>query len=160
VGQVIASPDGNTLLAIVNRAAEASLGYYDALDGSFHQVPNLVLTRPSVKWLHGTRRIVAKETTSVRDRFLLIDLQDNSVSELFSGFFKSSQWWDISPADDALVFITETPQDPFVFVVPIDGAASVTNRIPLPGVSNITWIGCISPPRKGGGSWLDKLLPF
>ena len=33
--EIISSPDGNMILAIVNRAAEASIGYYDALNSSF-----------------------------------------------------------------------------------------------------------------------------
>jgi hypothetical protein len=105
--------------------------------------------------------VIAKESTSVKDRFLLINLDTNSVEEIYSGYAKVAQW-DVSPGDEALVFITDTPTDPQVFVVPLDGSASVINRIPLPGVSNVAWIGCINPPQRGGGggSWLDKLLPF
>ena len=120
-----------------------------------------MLTRPAIKWLHNSRRVIAKESTSVKDRFILIDLETSTVEEIYSGYAKVANW-DVAPNDEALVFITDTPHDPHVFVVPLDGSAPVINRIPLPGVSNVAWIGCINPPpsASGGGSWLDKLLPF
>jgi len=155
---VFARPGGDTLVAEVMNGAEGSLGYYDTTDQSFHQVPQLVLTRPSLKWAHKSLAVVAKETTTARDRFLWIDLASGTVRELFSAYFKVA-FWDISPDDDALVFVTDSRDSPVVFVIPTDPKVGVINRIPLHDVRNVSWLGCLYPaPQRG--SWLQRLMPF
>jgi len=143
---------------MVSNSAEASIGYYQFADESFNQVPNLVLTRPTFKWANHSMAIIAKESTSTRDRFLWIDLESGNIRELCSGYFKIS-FWDISPDDDALVFIVDSDKDPLLYVVPLDPSLTAINRIRLRDVSNVSWIGCLNPPG-GSGSWLDNLLPF
>jgi hypothetical protein len=153
-------PGGESLLAAVLSGAEASVGYYMLADKSFHQVPQLVLTRPSFRWTHNSVAVIAKESTSTRDRFLWIDLNTGQVRELFSGFFKVD-YWDISPKDEALVFITNAKNAPVLFVVPLDPQLNIVNRIQLKDVTNISWLGCLNPPPSGSrGSWLERLLPF
>lgn len=155
--EVLASPSGEMILAIVSSHAEASLGYYVHADQSFHQVPGLVLTRPSAKWANNSKAVIVKESTATRDRFLWIDLENGAVRELWSDYFKIS-FWDISPDDDALVFLIDSDDDPLLYVVPLDPAQGALNRIRLKDVSNVSWLGCLNPPR--GGGWLDRLLPF
>jgi hypothetical protein len=157
--QIYAQPGGAALLASVSNSAEASLGYYDMSSNAFHQVPRLVLTRPSFKWLNGRMSVVAKESTSTRDRFLLVDLATGSVKELFSAYFKIAQW-DVSPDDAALVFVSDSKDSPVLYVVPLDERNTAINRVSLQGVTNITWLGCLNQYKSGGSSWLDKLLPF
>jgi len=157
VSEVVAQPSGDNLLALVSSGAEASLGYYSTADSTFHQVPKLVLTRPSVKWLRTGMTVIAKESTVTQDRFLSVDLATGEARELFSGMFKVA-YWDISPNDDALVFIIDSPDAPILFVVPLDPKQTTVNRIRLVDVTNISWIGCLNPPS--GGSWLDRIMPF
>ncbi len=153
-------PGGESLLAAVLSGAEASVGYYMLADKSFHQVPQLVLTRPSFRWAHNSIAVIAKESTSTRDRFLWIDLSTGEARELFSGYFKVD-YWDISPKDEALVFITDAKSAPVLFVVPLDPQLNVVNRIQLKDVTNVSWMGCLNPPPSGSrGSWLERLLPF
>lgn len=160
VREVYAQPGGENLLASVLSGAEASVGYFKLADNSFHQVPQLVLTRPSFRWAHKGLAVIAKESTSTRDRFIWIDLATGQVRELFSGYFKVD-FWDISPGDEALVFITAAKGTPVLFVVPLDPTINVVNRIRLTDASNISWLGCMNPPPSGSrGSWLDRLLPF
>jgi hypothetical protein len=158
VQQVLAKPDGTALLGVVSNRAESSLGYYTLADGHFNQVPKLVLTRPTFKWTHNNLAIVAKESTTTRDRFLWIDVATGEAREVFSGYFKTS-YWDISPNDDCLVFITDNSETPLVFVVPLDSRQTTVNRIRLTDVTNVSWIGCLNTP-SGGGSWWERLLPF
>jgi len=155
---IVPSPMGDVILAVVENRAEASIGYYKLSDHSFHQVRNLVLTRPTVKWAHTAMAVIAKESTATRDRFLWIDLETGNVQEIWSDYFKIA-YWDISPEDDALVFIIDSETEPVLYVVPLDQSIGAINCIRLTDVSNVSWIGCLSPPR-GGGSWLDRLLPF
>ena len=155
--EVLASPDGDTLLAVVSSSAEASLGYYVHEDHSFHQVPGLVLTRPTAKWVNRSNAVIVKESTATRDRFLWIDLETGELRELWSDYAKIS-FWDISPEDDALVFLIDSDADPLLCVIPIDPAQGAPNVIKLKDVSNVSWLGCLNPPR--GGGWLDRLLPF
>lgn len=155
--EVLASPDGDALLAVVSSSAESSLGYYMHADSSFHQVPGLVLTRPTAKWVHSSSAVIVKESTATRDRFLWIDLETGDVRELWSDYFKIS-FWDISPEDDALVFLIDSDSDPLLYVLPLDTSQGALNRIRLKDVSNVSWLGCLNPPRSGG--WLDRLLPF
>jgi hypothetical protein len=157
--EVYAQPGGAALLASVSNSAEASLGYYDMDGNAFHQVPKLVLTRPSFKWLNTRMAVVAKESTSTRDRFLLIDLSTGAVKEIFSAYFKIASW-DIAPDDSALVFVSSSKDSPVLFVVPLDDRNTAINRVSLQGVTNISWLGCLNQAKTGGGSWLDKLLPF
>jgi hypothetical protein len=156
--QVLSSPDGDTLLAVVQNGAEASLGYYSFSDKSFNQVPGLVLTRPTLKWAHHGLVVLAKESTATRDRFLQIDLPSGNVREIWSDYSKIL-YWDISPEDDALVFVADSEQVPLVYIVPLDPTMDTVNCIHLQDVSDISWVGCLNPP-SGGGSWLDRLLPF
>jgi len=156
--EVIASPDGNLLLAVVRASAEASLGYYQYSDNTFHQVSDLVFTLPEIKWTHRSRAVIVKESTATLDRLLWVDLDTNETRELFSAYFKIALW-DISPDDDALVFITTAEDNPILFVVPIDPEIDVINRIRLRGVTNISWVGCLYPPTTGG-TWWERLLPF
>lgn len=158
--RVISSPDGNHLLVVVSSGAESSIGYYSFEDESFHQVPDLVLVKPDIKWTGDGLRVVTKESSSVEDRFQLIDLATGESRVLFSAKFKVG-FWDLSPENDALVFVTESDNDPILFVVPLDESEKTINRIRLSGVSDITWLGCLlTPPRRSGGGWLDNLLPF
>jgi hypothetical protein len=161
--QIYAQPGGDTILATVQQSAEASLGYYQFSQEtrpSYHQVPKLVLTRPAVKWLNTRMAIVAKESTTTRDRFLLIDLATGQARELFSAYFKISQW-DIAPDDSALVFVAATKEAPVLYVVPMDARNTAINRVSLQGITNISWLGCLHPGKdEEGGSWLEKLLPF
>jgi hypothetical protein len=160
VKDVYVRPGGESLLASVLSGAEASVGYYMLADKSFHQVPQLVLTRPSFRWAKKSVAVIAKESTSTRDRFLWIDLATNQVREIYSGYFKVD-FWDISPNDEALVFITNSKGNPVLFVVPLDPTATVVNRIQLKDVSDVSWLGCMNPPPSGSrGSWLERLLPF
>ena len=157
---VIVSPDGNHVLVSVSQGAESSIGYYDFEDASFHQVPGIVLVKPSYKWVREGMQVIVRESTSTEDRFQLIDLETGESRVLFSAKFKVG-FWDISPQNDALVFVTESNQDPTLFVVPLDPQLKTINRIMLSGVSDITWLGCLStPPKKSGGGWLENLLPF
>lgn len=156
--QVLPSPDGNYILGVVENKAEASLGYFNLTDKSFHQVPDLVLTRPTLKWTHNGLTVMAKESTATRDRFLLVDLTTGKAREIWSDYFKIL-FWDVSPADDALVFVVDSEKNPLLYVIPLDPTVDAINRIRLNDVSNISWIGCLNPP-SGGGSWLDRLLPF
>ncbi len=157
---VVVSPDGNHVLVTVSQGAESSIGYYNIEDGSFHQVPGLVLVKPLFKWAREGMQVIAKESSTVEDRFILIDLETGQSRVLFSAKFKIA-FWDISPDNDALVFVTESDSDPILFVVPLDPQLKTINRIQLSGVSDITWLGCLStPPRKSGGGWLENLLPF
>jgi hypothetical protein len=157
---VLARPGGDYLLASVLSGAEASVGYYQLADQTYHQVPQLVLTRPSFKWAHRKMAIVAKESTVTKDRFLWVDLPGGQARELFSGYFKVD-YWDISPDDEALVFITASKDVPVLFVIPLDPAINVVNRIRLRDVTNVSWLGCMKPPPSGShGSWLQRLLPF
>ena len=155
---LVANPSGEYILAMVSNSAEASIGYYIFEDDSFNQVPNLVLTRPTFRWANHSKAIIAKESTSTRDRFLWIDLESGNIRELCSGYFKIS-FWDISPDDDALVFVVDSDKNPLLYVVPLDPEATAINRIRLRDVSNVSWVGCLKP-AGGGGSWLDNLLPF
>lgn len=155
---VVVQPKGDAILAMVSSGAEASIGYYLMGDSTFHQVPNLVLTHPTFRWANNSLAIIAKESTSTRDRFLWIDLATGNVRELCSGYFKIS-YWDISPADDALVFIVDSEKDPLLYVVPLKAQAGAINRIRLRDVANVSWIGCLKTPG-GGGGWLQRLLPF
>lgn len=155
--EILARPNGQTLLAIVSSSAEASLGFYDVSQRSFNQVPGLVLTRPIVRWAHNSFAVIAKESTATRDRFLWVDLATGEARELFSGYFKVS-YWDISPNDDALVFMTGSSESPVLFVVPLTPDQTTVNRIPLLDVTNVSWIGCLNPPSSDG--WLERLLPF
>jgi hypothetical protein len=93
-----------------------------------------------------------------RDRFLWVDLDSATERELFSAYFKVAAW-DIAHNDDALVFVSDAPEDPVLFVLPLDPQIDVLNRIRLTDVTNITWLGCLNPP-PAGGSWLERLLPF
>ena len=54
----------------------------------------------------------------------------------------------------------DTPDAPQLFVVPLDPEAEAINRVRLRSFAAVSWIGCLYPPREGGGSWLDRLLPF
>jgi hypothetical protein len=156
--QVLTRKDGKALLAIVESGAEAGLGYYLHDDETYHQVPELVLTRPTIKWTNHSLAVIAKESTTTRDRFLWIDLATGEARELCSGYFKITHW-DISPDDDALVFIVSGGgSDPVLYVVPLEPGAQVVNRIRLSGVSEVSWIGCLTTPSRGG--WLKSLLPF
>jgi hypothetical protein len=161
--QVYARPGGNTLLATVQQSAEASLGYYEFNQEAiptYHQVPKLVLTRPAFKWLNTRMAVIAKESTTTRDRFLLIDLATGKPRELFSAYFKISQW-DIAPDDSALVFVAAGQGAPVLYVVPLDERNTAINRVALQGITNISWLGCLYPGQdEEGGSWLNKLLPF
>lgn len=160
VRDIYVRPGGENLLASVLSGAEASVGYFNLADHSFHQVPQLVLTRPSFRWAHKGMAVIAKESTSTRDRFIMIDLVTGQARELFSGYFKVDLW-DVSPNDEALVFITAAKGTPVLFVVPLDPTVNIVNRIRLSDVSNISWLGCMSPPPSGSrGSWLERLLPF
>ena len=156
--RIIARPGGSTLLASVEDRAEASLGFFESNDSSFHQVEGLVLTRPIIRWAHKSLAVVAKESTATTDRFLWIDLATGEARELFSGYFKVGQW-DISPDDDALVFVSNSKENPILFVVPLDPSIDVINQIRLVDVKNVSWLGCLNPPRSRG-SWIDRLLPF
>ncbi|MCB1217631.1 hypothetical protein KDL44_09565 [bacterium] len=160
--RVLVSPDGDHVLVEVSSGAESSVGYYAFEDQSFHQVPSLVMVKPEFKWLdtEDSLQVVARESTSTEDRFRLVNLSTGESRVLFSARFKVG-FWDISPENDALVFVTESDNDPILFVVPLDPNEKTINRIQLSGVSDITWLGCLStPPRKSGGGWLDNLLPF
>jgi hypothetical protein len=158
--QVYAQPGGATLLASVTNSAEASLGYFSVAGGGFHQVPKVVLTKPSFKWLNSRMAVVAKESTSTRDRFLLVDLATGQVNEIFSAYFKIA-FWDISPDDSALVFVTQSKDTPVLYVIPLDNRNTAINRVALEGITNISWLGCLYPGKSGGsGSWLSRLLPF
>lgn len=157
---VIVSPDGNYVLVSVSQGAETSLGYYSLEDGSFHQVPGLVLVKPSFKWASEGLQVIVKESSTVEDRFQLLDLASGTGRVLFSAKFKVS-FWDISPDNDAIVFVTESNHDPTLFVIPLDPQEKAINRIMLSGVTDITWLGCLStPPKKSGRGWLENLLPF
>jgi hypothetical protein len=157
--EVIVSPDGSAMLVVVSASAESSVGYYMVADDSFHQVSGLVLTRPTFQWAHRSLSVVAKESTTTRDRFLWVDLVSGEYHELFNAYFKIGQW-DVSPDDEGLVFINDTPDAPQLFVVPLDPEAEAINRVRLRSFAGVSWIGCLYPPREGGGSWLDRLLPF
>lgn len=159
--QVYTQPGGSNILASVMNSAEASLGYFSVRGSEFHQVPKVVLTRPSFKWLNNRMAVLAKESTSTRDRFLLIDLSTGEVNEIFSAYFKIAQW-DVAPDDSALVFVTSSKDTPVLYVIPLDNRNTVINRVALEGVTNISWLGCLYPGRGdgGGGSWWNRLLPF
>jgi hypothetical protein len=158
--QVFTQPGGSNILASVSNAAEASLGYFSVRASQFHQVPRVVLTRPSFKWMNNRMAVVAKESTSTRDRFLLIDLTNGEVNEIFSAYFKIAHW-DVAPDDSALVFVTSSKDTPVLYIVPLDNRNTAINRVALEGVTNISWLGCLYPGKSsGGGSWLNRLLPF
>jgi len=155
--QLLASPDGSMLLVVVTNSAEASIGWYDIATHKSGMVPGLVLTRPTFKWLNKSRAVIARESTTVRDRFLYIDLDTGEVRELYNAMFKIGQW-DISDEDDALAFVTASAE-PTLFVVPLTADNKAVQQIRLTDVTNVSWIGCIDPPPSGK-SWLEKLLPF
>ena len=167
--KVLVSPNGEHVLVVVSNRAESSVGYYTFADNSFHQVPGLVLVKPEFKWLDLETnekepgqglQVIARESTTTEDRFRLINLATGQSRVLFSARFKVA-FWDVSPNNDALVFVTESNNDPVLFVVPLDPMEKTINRIQLSGVTDITWLGCLNtPPKKTGGGWLDNLLPF
>ena len=159
--QVKVRPGGLEILALVQQSAETSLGYYDFVTGAFNQVPNLVLTRPEVKWLSTRNAIIAKESTVAQDRFLFVDLNTGATTELYSGYSKISQW-DIAPNDEALVFMPDATDNPDIYVLPLDAAAgeeTVINRLRVSDLKNVTWMGCLIQPTSSQ-SWYERLWPF
>lgn len=156
--ELIANHQGDALLAVVRNGAEASIGWFDNETREHYQIKGLVLTRPSFKWLYNSKAVIAKESTVTKDRFLRIDLKTGQVTELYNAMFKIGLW-DISPEDDALVFIPDSVHSPTLFVVPLTDANNAINQIRLRDVQNVSWLGCMTPPASGGG-WLKKLLPF
>lgn len=158
---VSVQPGGLELLALVQESAETSLGYYQYTNGTFHQVPGLVLTRPDVKWLSKRNAIIAKESTVSHDRFLLVDLDTGATTELYSGYSKITQW-DIAPNDEALVFIPDATGNPDIYILPLDtppGQEVVVNRLQVNDLKNISWMGCLAQPSSNE-SWLDRIWPF
>jgi len=173
ISQVLARPDGSTLLASVAEHSEASLGYYQAATRDYHQIENLVFTKPEIKWTHHSDAVIVKETTTTKDRFLWVDVNTGKARELFSAYFAIGAW-DISPNDDALVFIVNQNHEPVLFVMPLDPNAKAMNRIKLNDMTRVTWLGCLNTPAgsdssgKSGGisgaasgalKWLDRLIP-
>jgi hypothetical protein len=159
--QAVVRPGGLEILALVQQSAETSLGYYEFATGAFHQVPNLVLTRPEVKWLSTRNAIIAKESTVSRDRFLYVDLATGATKELYSGYSKISQW-DIAPNDEALVFLPDAEGNPDIYVLPLDtpaGQEVVINRLQVTDLKNISWMGCLIQPTSSE-SWFDRIWPF
>jgi len=152
------SPDGEELLVSVHDGTDTSVGVFNLLDSSYTQVPGLTFERPTFQWLHNSRSIIAKESTITHDQFMWVDLDNATERKLYSAYFKVAEW-DISDNDDALVFVSDAPEDPVLFVKPLDPDINVINKIRLKDVTNITWLGCLNPPRQRG-SWLDRLLPF
>jgi hypothetical protein len=161
--EIMARPDGSHLLATIVDRGEASLGYYDVGTHDFKQIDDLVLTKPQIKWTHNGKAIIVKESTTTKDRFLWVDLETGQPRELFSAYFKITEHWDISPNDDALVFIVKSGEVPVLFVLPLDPSIKTINRIKLRDMTNVTWLGCLNTPQGAGGggskSWLDKLIP-
>lgn len=165
--EVVAQPDGSTLLASIQERSEASLGYYETTTREFTQINNLVFTRPEIKWTHKSDAIIVKETTSTRDRFLWVDVASGKARELFSAYFSIGQW-DISPNDDALVFVVKSKTNPTLFVLPLNEGTNTINRIKLSDMTDVTWLGCLNTPEgtssakrggKGPLKWLDRLIP-
>lgn len=165
--EVMARPDGSTLLASIVDRSEASLGYYETSTHDFRQIEDLVFTRPQIKWTHKHDAVIVKETTSTKDRFVWVDLQTGKARELFSAIFTIGAW-DVSPNDDALVFIANAKTNPVLFVLPLGDDARTVNRIKLNDMTGVTWLGCLNTPLgdtsgKGGGKgpmkWLDRLIP-
>jgi hypothetical protein len=165
--EVYSQPDGSTLLASIVEKSEASLGYYETETRDFHQINNLVFTRPEIKWTHKSDAVIVKETTATKDRFLWVDVASGKAKELFAAHFTIGQW-DISPNDDALVFIVNSKTNPVLFVLPLEEGAQTINRIRLRDMTGVTWLGCLNTPAgasSGGGKskgpmkWLDKLIP-
>ncbi len=164
--EVYSQPDGSTLLASIVERSEASLGYYETATRDFHQIDNLVFTRPEIKWTNNSEAVIVKETTSTKDRFLWIDVTTGKARELFSAYFTIGQW-DISPNDDALVFIVKSKTNPVLFVLPLGEDVKTINRIKLNDMNGVTWLGCLNTPAgsssakksKGPMKWLDRLIP-
>ncbi|MCC7477691.1 hypothetical protein IT575_04455 [bacterium] len=158
--ELYAQPSGQALLATVMDRAEASLGYYKTEDRSFHQIPDLVLTRPVLKWARKSNAVVAKESAVTQDRFVWIDLDTNTATEILTVKYKV-KFWDISPQDDALVLVADSIKDPVLTVVPLgpEAATKPVNTIKLKGISNLQWVGCLYAFNTGGGSWFEKFFP-
>jgi hypothetical protein len=159
--KVVVRPGGMQVLAMIQDGAETSLGYYDNTNGTFHQVPKLVLTHPEVKWLTQRNAIIAKESTVSQDRFLLVDLATGAATELYSSYSKVNQW-DIAPNDEALVFMPDSTGNPDIYVLPLDtpaGQETVINRLQVTDLKNISWMGCLVQPSSRQ-SWMDRLWPF
>ncbi len=54
-------------------------------------------------------------------------VETGEIREIFSGYFKVGPW-DISPDDDALVFVTDSDEDPVIFVVPLKSRSNRLGR--------------------------------
>ncbi len=158
--ELYAQPSGAALLCTVMDRAEASFGYYKTDDRTFHQVPGLVLTRPVLKWARKSNAVLAKESAVTQDRFVWIDLDTNTATEILTVKYKV-KFWDISPQDDALVIVADSINDPVLTVVPLgpDAKTKPVNSIKLKGISNLQWVGCLYAFNTGGGSWFEKFFP-